>query len=117
MQRTVPAGPSGAASPRPASHEVILAGMSPGGRNTGSSGSITNVSGGIRAASPSSESSEDPGQWRRLSCSSHSPVTLRRYLIVPSMPVSLVKLAARLAWVSTGASSSIPASDQVPEEM
>ena len=39
------------------------------------------------------------------------------YLTVPSMPVSLVKLAARLAVVSTGASSSIPASDQVPEEM
>ncbi len=91
--------------------------MSPGGRNTGSSGSITNVSGGSRAASPSSEPSEASGQRRRLSCSSHSPITLRRYLIVPSMPVSLVKFAARLSRVSTGASSSSPASDQVPEEI
>ena len=33
------------------------------------------------------------------------------------MPVSLLKLASRLASVSTGWSSSIPTSDQVPQEM
>jgi hypothetical protein len=33
------------------------------------------------------------------------------------MPASLVKLASRLAWVSTGADSSIPTSDHVPEEI
>lgn len=37
--------------------------------------------------------------------------------MVPSMPRSLVKLASREASVSTGASSSRPASDQVPQEM
>ena len=36
---------------------------------------------------------------------------------MPSTPASLVKLAARLASVSTGASSSTPTSDQVPQEM
>ena len=56
-------------------------------------------------------------QARMHSCSSHRPITLRRYLTVPSTPASLVKLARLLSSVSTGASSSIPASDQVPEEM
>ena len=37
--------------------------------------------------------------------------------MVPSIPASLVKFAARLASVSTGADSSIPTRDQVPEEM
>ena len=36
---------------------------------------------------------------------------------MPSTPVSLLKFAARLASVSTGRSSSIPTSDQVPQEM
>ena len=78
MQRTVSAGSAGTASSRSASQEAIRAGMSPGGRNTGSSGSITNFSGGCRAASASSEPSEDSGQPRRLSCSSQRPITLRR---------------------------------------
>ena len=37
--------------------------------------------------------------------------------MVPSTPASLVKSASRAASVSTGASSSRPTSDQVPEEM
>ena len=37
--------------------------------------------------------------------------------MVPSTPVSLVKLATRLASVSTGWSSSTPTRDQVPHEM
>ena len=78
MQRTVSAGPAGTASPRSPSQAAIRPGMSPGGRNTGSSGSITNLSDGSLAASSSSDPSEAPGQARRLSCSSHSPVTLRR---------------------------------------
>ncbi len=41
----------------------------------------------------------------------------RRYRTVPSSPSSLVKLAARLSSVSTGAPSSSPASDQVPVQM
>ena len=41
----------------------------------------------------------------------------RRWRTVPSSPSSLVKSAARLASVSTGASGSRPASDQVPVQM
>ena len=44
-------------------------------------------------------------------------MTLRRKRTVPSTPSSLVKLAARAASVVTGAASSTPTSDQVPQEM
>ena len=37
--------------------------------------------------------------------------------MVPSIPASLVKLASRLSSDSTGAVSSSPASNHVPEEM
>ena len=47
----------------------------------------------------------------------HRPVTFLRNRIVPSTPPSLVKSANRAASVSTGASSSSPTNDQVPEEM
>jgi hypothetical protein len=119
MHRTISAGPDGDGSPRSDSHETIRAGMSPGGRNTGSSASMTNRSGGTEPAAASSDSSDPAAepQHRTHSCSSHSPVTLRRYLTVPSIPASLVKLASRLASDSTGAVSSSPASDHVPEEM
>ncbi|CAM5681044.1 hypothetical protein SMICM304S_00681 [Streptomyces microflavus] len=53
-------------------------------------------------------------QVRMHSWSSHMPMMLRRKRMVPSTPSSLVKFAARLASVVTGASSSSPARDQVP---
>ena len=99
----------------------MRAGMSPGGRNAGSSGSTTVRNAGIRAASASSavRSGARPraAQTRTDSCSSHSPITLRRKRIVPSTPASLVKPASRLASVSTGLPSSTPARDQVPQEI
>ena len=55
-------------------------------------------------------------QVRRVSLSSQVPITLVRNRIVPSTPPSLVKLASRASSVSTGASSSRPASAQVPRE-
>ena len=80
---------------------------------------MTNRRGSAAAAPASSDSSEPAAgpQCRWHSCSSHRPLTLRRYRMVPSIPASLVKFAARLASVSTGAGSSIPTRDQVPEEM
>jgi hypothetical protein len=51
--------------------------MSPGGRNTGSSGSITERAGND-AASASSSVTEASGHARKHSCSSHNPITLRR---------------------------------------
>ena len=68
------------------------------------------------AAAFSSGPSGGEPQARTDSCSSHRPLTLRRYLMVPSMPASLVKFATRLASVSTGPDSSMPTSDHVPEE-
>ena len=119
MHRTICGGSDGAGSPREDSHETIRSGIPPGGRNTGSSASITNRKAGTAAADKSSDSSDPAAepQHRTHSCSSHSPVTLRRYLMVPSIPASLVKLASRLSSDSTGAVSSSPASDHVPEEM
>ncbi len=99
----------------------MRAGMSPGGRNAGSSGSTTARSAGAAAAAASSAGRS--GGWPRApqtrtdSCSSHSPITLRRNRTVPSTPASLVKPASRLASVSTGLPSSTPARDQVPQEI
>ena len=121
MQRATSAGPSGTGSPARAQAAASRLGMSPGGRNTGSSVSTTEVSGASPAASasrsPSSTARPAARQPRSDSCSSHRPVTLCRYRIRPSSPASLVNPARRLASVSTGASSSIPTSDQVPLEM
>ena len=55
-------------------------------------------------------------QWRRHSCISHRPMTFRSKRIEPSIPRSLVKLNAAAAPSSTGASTSTPSSDQVPED-
>ena len=96
-------------------------GMSPGGRNAAASGSTTARSGGSAPAAASSAARS--GAWPRAaqtrtdSCSSHSPITLRRKRTVPSTPASLVNPASRLASVSTGPPSSIPARDQVPQEI
>ena len=54
MQRTTAGGSAGGRWPVRRAASAIRAGMSPGGRNTGSSGSTTTCSGGIRAASSSS---------------------------------------------------------------
>ena len=121
MQRTVSACDCGGVCPVRAASAAIRAGMSPGGRNVGPSTSTTVVSAGTRAAaaSRSGRSAGSPAsfQVRIDSWSTHRPMTLRRYRTVPSTPASLVKLAARLASVSTGWSSSSPTSDHVPQEM
>jgi hypothetical protein len=80
MHRTSSAGLAGTGQPRADNHEQMRAGMSPGGRNTGSSASTTNRSGRSRAAAASSDSTDPAAgpQLRRHSCRSHSPVTLRR---------------------------------------
>src|SRR5580704_10329368 len=149
MHRTNWARVPGVGRSRAESQEQMRAGMSPGGRKTGSSASKTYRSGSSAAADASSESrssgpavdlapgsaigpgadpasgpmvgpaadSAETPQVRTHSWRSQRPVTLRRYLMVPSTPPSLVKLASLLSSVRTGASSSRPTSDQVPEEM
>ena len=103
----VAAGARRAALAGRAQAAAIRAGMSPGGRNAGSSRSITRAqhrpARPRRPATCRSPPSPRAAQARTDSWSSHRPITLRRNRIVPSMPVSLVKLAARLASVSTGA--------------
>ncbi len=82
MHRTMAARPSGTGWPVRWAAAAIRAGMSPGGRNTGSSGSMTVTSGGCRAAAPSRSGRSTGGpasaQPRTDSCSSHNPITLRR---------------------------------------
>ena len=86
----------------------------------GSSGSIRRAEAGRPAAAArrARRSGEPPArQARRHSCSSHSPVPLRRNRTVPATPASLVNPASRAAAVVIGAGSSRPTSDQVPQEM
>ena len=120
MQRTVSAWPRGTGWPVSRHSAAIRAGTSPGGRNRGSSQSTTAVNAGTRAAAASSagRSAGSPAaaHVRIDSDSSHRPITLRRWRTVPSTPSSLVNPATRAASVSTGASSSTPTSDQVPQE-
>ena len=83
MQRTIAAGADGRPlAGRPGSASAIRAGMSPGGRNTGSSGSNTGPPAGSSAASASSgrevDSARPPPHVRSDSWSSHRPITLRR---------------------------------------
>ena len=123
MQRDdLGAASRGTGCPAPRHAAAIRAGMSPGGRNRG----VVRVDdraarrqrrGGGQQVARSRPASPARSQVRSDSCSSHSPITLRRYRTVPSTPPSLVKFAARLSSVSTGASSSTPTSDQVPQEM
>ena len=122
MQRTRATLSCGGSNPARTQAATILAGMSPGGRKSASSTSMTGPAGRQRCrparsalrgrpASPASD------HVRTDSDSSHSPMTLRRYRMRPSTPPSFVKLARRLSSVSTGCSSSTPTSDQVPQEM
>ena len=53
----------------------------------------------------------------RHSESTQRPITFLRKRTVPSTPPSFVKSASRASSLSTGASSSSPTSDQVPDEM
>ncbi len=82
MQRTVSAGQRGGGWPERRQASSILAGMSPGGRKAGSSGSMTGPPGGSSPAAASSQgrSSGCPlrSHTRSDSCSSQRPVTLRR---------------------------------------
>ena len=80
MHRVNSAGLSGTGRPRLLSQAAIRPGMSSGGRKTGSSASMTNRSFGSLAAARSSASTGPAAlpQCRWHSCSSHSPLTLRR---------------------------------------
>ncbi len=99
----------------------MRAGMSPGGSSRGSFASNTGTSAGTSAACRSrcSRSACSPAfaQVRIDSDSSQSPMTFFRKRMRPSTPPSLVKLARRASSVSTGDGSSMPTSDQVPQEM
>ncbi len=117
MQRVTSAGEAGTGCPEARHASAIRSGIRPGARNAASPASTTDRSAGTRAAASSSPPRSGSPQARTHSWSSHSPMMLRRYRTVPSSPSSLVKLAARLSSVSTGAVSSRPASDQVPVQM
>jgi len=95
---------------------AMRADMSPGGRNAGSSRSMTAANAGSRAASRSSAATSVRPDARMNSRSGHRPMTLRRYRIVPSTPPSLVKFARRLSSVRIGLSSSTPTRAHVPQE-
>ena len=82
MQRTTTSGCGSAMAGRVAGRPAIRAGMSPGGRKTGSSGSIRGPPAGSAAAA-ASRSARSTSSPRRLhvrsdSDSSHRPMTLRR---------------------------------------
>ena len=82
MQRTVAARVEGGAAPARRQASSIRLGMSPGGRNTASSGSMTGPPAGSAAASDSSRPSSSGwparSHVRSVSWSSHRPMTLRR---------------------------------------
>ena len=105
----------------PAAARVIRSGMPPGAMNSAEVASIDQRRAGNAAAAWSSWSrtagTPPVCHSRRHSLSSHSPVTFRRNRVVPSIPVSFVKFAAIAASVRTGAASSRPTRDQVPQEM
>ena len=61
--------------------------------------------------------SASPAHSRRHSSSTHMPARFLRKRTVPSSPASLVNPASRASDVSTGARSSMPTSDHVPELM
>ncbi|CAM5473998.1 hypothetical protein SHIRM173S_04907 [Streptomyces hirsutus] len=114
----ISAGEPGTGCPEVRQASAIRSGIRPGARNAASPASTTDRSAGTFAASSSSAPrASGPPQARTHSWSSHRPMMLRRYRTVPSSPSSLVKLAARLSSVRTGASSSRPARDQVPVQM
>jgi hypothetical protein len=121
MQRTVSAGLLGVGLPVLRHAPAILAGMSPGGKKIGSSGSTTAVNGATPVASASSDDTSvvtpAAAQARCDSWSNHRPMMFRRNRMVPSTPPSLVKFANRASSLSTGSDSSTPTSDQVPHEM
>ena len=79
---------------------AIRCGISPGARNAGSSTSITARPRQRRVRQHLRASLRSPHS-RRDSCSNHSPPVLRRKRVVPSMPPSFVKFAARASAVST----------------
>ncbi|MEG8035555.1 hypothetical protein QP157_09540 [Sphingomonas sp. LR61] len=121
IERTNSARDAGALSPWSPHQAAMRAGMSPGAVNDSSAGSKTGT-GAVTAAAEASRASRSMlapsrSQVRTLSDSNHSPDTFFRNRTRPSTPPSLVQFASRAASDRTGASSSTPTSDQVPEEM
>ena len=117
-QRTVWARFAGGDWPVERQKAAILAGMSPGWRNPGWSGSIRGPKGGAAAASETRSAYEIRApQTLRHSWSSQRPLRLRMNRTVPMTPPSLVKPASLASLVVIGLSISSPASDHVPHEM
>ncbi len=116
---SVPAS-GGTGCPVSAQNARTWAGRSPGRRKRSSSGSMKAVNAGAasaRAASSSYVGASPAGQSaRRHSCTSQSPMTLRSRRIVPATPPSFVRLAARVTPDTTGAATSSPISDHVPDD-
>ena len=122
MQRTIAARATGRAWPDRAHQSRIRVGMSPGGRNAGSSGSMTGPPAGQRRGG-----TEDRVEVLGRARSVPGPHRLREQPQahhVPQVPdacrprrASFVKFAARPASVRIGASSSTPTRPQVPHEI
>ncbi len=119
-RRTISARVEGSGCSEAQQAVASRAGMSPGASRSGESMSTTGRKAGAWAAWSSravrSTADPTPDQVRQTSESTQSPITLRKKRIVPSTPASLVKFACRAASLSTGASSSRPTNDQVPDE-
>lgn len=111
----------GGCTPRSAKSASIRVGMSPGASSRGSFAS--NVGTWAGAAAPCarrcfrSVCSPTFAQARADSESSQNPITFLRNRTRPSTPPSFVKPACRASSVVTGPGSSVPTSDQVPQEM
>ena len=119
MLRTSSPVEAGVRCPARTHAAAMRPGMSPGRRRSSSSGSKSGTS-SLAASARRSRSSYPAGpagsSERRLSCSSHSPITLRSRRVVPSMPRSLERLKPWASSSSAGSSTSRPSSDQVPLE-
>src|ERR671931_1588507 len=94
--------------------------MSGGERNDGLSGSKMDLNGSrasSAAASRSAYSSVCPAlaQLLRHAWSNHRPLMFLSSRVVPQTPPSLVKFSSRARGVTTGAETSVPSRDQVPE--
>ncbi len=102
MARTTLGASAGAGTSCSAHHCAMRSGMSPGATKRGSWTSKTGTGPVTSAAAASRAPRSSRPHVRRVSLSSHVPITLVRKRMVPSTPPSWVKLAARAASVSTG---------------
>ena len=92
-----------------------VGGGATGGRDRRARGTDRDAPPLAPAAWRSRESSPASAQLRRQACSSHKPAMFFSSRVVPPTPPSLVKFSARDRAVITGAGTSMPSSDHVPE--